>query len=248
MRVFKMRTTYHWLLILFTIYLAGCVAAVPGGDNGGNGGNGGNGPGNPPGPTVVVREFPITHGEDHGWAEVRIPSGEVKMAISPAATWFGGSRNDYDSDAFFRWRNVDIPRGATILEAKMIVWHRPGEGVNVAPIQVDIRGFAANNMSRLQDIPDLTTAARTEAKVLWSINEAWSATETTPHETPDLREVIQEIVDRPGWQAGNALGIAFDSKAYRNADRYHRELCVLNSGWQNCLGSSSPVLYVRFTQ
>src|SRR5690625_564810 len=122
MRVVLKRKMWQLLLIVFVAYIAGCVATVP---NGGHGGNGGNGGPSAPGPAVVVREFPISHSEDHGWAEVRLDSGEVKLSLTGGSIWFGGSRNDYDSDAFFRWRNVDIPRGTTILEAKMVVWHRP---------------------------------------------------------------------------------------------------------------------------
>ncbi len=228
------------LVIMFIALLAGCLATLPDAGDGGDGGSGA---------TVVVREYPITHGEDHGWVEVRVDSGEVRVASSPAAIWFGGSRYDYDADAIFRWRNVDIPRGATILEAKVVMWHRPvpaGQGINQKPVKVDIHGFAYGNLPRFSQVPDPTQLERTEASVLWVIEQPWSTKESQMQETPDLREIIQEIVNRPDWKAGNALGIAFDTGAHRNAERYHREICVLDSLLEDCQGTNAPLLYVRF--
>lgn len=256
MRTALKRQLWLPLLLMFIALLAGCLTTLPDagtGGPGGNGGNPGNGGGNSgpdvPGPTVVTREFPIAYTEDHGWVEVRVDSGEAKVSLAPGAIWFGGSRLDYDANAIFRWRDVDIPPGATILEAKVVMWHRPvppGQSVNQKPVKVDIHGFAHDNLPRFAHIPDLSAIPRTEVSVLWTIEQPWSTTEAQEHETPDLSEIIQEIVNRPGWKAGNALGIVFETGAHRNDQRYHREICVLGSLLEACRGTQSPVLYVRY--
>lgn len=46
---------------------------------------------------------------------------------------------------------------------------------------------------------------RTTASVLWTMNDAWLVTQDWRYESPDLTDVLQEIVNQSGWASGNAV-------------------------------------------
>ena len=52
--------------------------------------------------------------------------------------------------------------------------------------------------------------------------------------TPDLAAVLQEIVDHPGWAAGNALAILITGSGERVAESY------------NGLPAAAPLLHVEY--
>ncbi|GAI98761.1 unnamed protein product, partial [marine sediment metagenome] len=52
----------------------------------------------------------------------------------------------------------------------------------------------------------ISTAPRTLAVAKWSNIPAWTSGEATPESrTADISSVIQEIIDQPGWAAGNPM-------------------------------------------
>ncbi len=53
----------------------------------------------------------------------------------------------------------------------------------------------------------LTDRPQTSAQVEWTVAEDWTIWQ--PYKTSDGASVIQEIVDRPGWESGNALALIF---------------------------------------
>ena len=56
---------------------------------------------------------------------------------------------------------------------------------------------------------DLSSRGRTASTVMWA-PEAWEDGESgLDQRTPDLSDVIQAIIDEPGWDAGNALALFF---------------------------------------
>ena len=51
----------------------------------------------------------------------------------------------------------------------------------------------------------------------WKGSTPWSA--NTWYESPDIRAVIQEVIDRPGWSEDNALVIIYPASSYAGMDR-----------------------------
>ncbi len=103
-----------------------------------------------------------------------------------------------------RFQDVDIPQGATITSAKIefttaatspgttsLTFH--AEDIDNSP------GFLAssNNISSRSLTSDLK---------IWSPLPLWMVVGDV-HETPDLSDIVQEVVDRAGWCGGNALSI-----------------------------------------
>lgn len=123
----------------------------------------------------------------------------------------------------------------------MRVKHQATAGLNTLRTRVDIKGFAADNLDVFSTSVDPVTLPRTEATVLWDIQEPWSTIESSWHDTPDITDIIQEIIDRPGWKAGNALGIAFDARPDDPLHDYNRGIYARDSGQD-----VAPVLFVRY--
>lgn len=62
---------------------------------------------------------------------------------------------------------------------------------------------------------DTRWAARTTARVDWDNIEAWTAGED--YDSPEIKTVIKEIVDRGGWVSGQDIAIFWDDFDDRNA-------------------------------
>jgi len=60
---------------------------------------------------------------------------------------------------------------------------------------------------------------RTEAfePWVWGSDAPWTA--GTWYESPELAHVVQEVVDRPGWSADNAMVLIFWTTSYAGSDR-----------------------------
>jgi hypothetical protein len=104
---------------------------------------------------------------------------------------------------------VNVPAGAYI-GAAMVIFDidevRPGQSDQ--PTTVNIYGeLVANSSPPSTTAFDLSTRAATSAAVTWQ-----PETSINVHDdlfTPDLSSVVQEIVNVPGWAAGNSLTILF---------------------------------------
>lgn len=114
-----------------------------------------------------------------------------------------GSAPDNNTTAL-RFTNITIPQGATITSAKVTVWTNLNQGSN-ATAWMDIGAEQVDNAAQL------SSAANHEARkdnvgttVQWGPHSGIGSADQ-PFESPDLSEVVQEIVDRPGWSSGNAI-------------------------------------------
>jgi len=115
--------------------------------------------------------------------------------------------NGYDSTLRYhfalglRFTGVHIPRGAKINRAYLtLVASDTLTGTCIATIQ----GEASDNPSTFSTYSDYANRPRTNAYVQWSMP---NTTEGTAYNSPDISNIIQEIVNRAGWQPGNALVI-----------------------------------------
>ncbi len=143
---------------------------------------------------LTARQYQVGAGEDD-------VTGLPGYQISTGRTL---SLGQYSSA--MRFRNVEIPRDSRIIRAHLKLYLET-TGKSSGAIHAEAAGDAQDftTMSpRFYDRP------RTEASVPWN----WLGGENTRawHTSPDLSNVIQEVIDRSDWSTGNALAIIYVGK------------------------------------
>ncbi len=104
--------------------------------------------------------------------------------------------------AGLRFQNIFIPKGATIDSAFIFVHsHEAKTADDVA--RITIVAEATDNATTFTEDALITDRSATTASLLWVVDQPWGL--WTKERTPNLREIVQEVVDREGWQAGNAI-------------------------------------------
>ncbi len=126
----------------------------------------------------------------------------------------GSNSNKTDSDTLdlndedyigVRFTGITISKGASITSAKIIFRQRKGE-TDSGDFQVDIFGESVDNATHYNNTTKLKDRSKTTASVVWFTNKTWSSNAKGPDTTtPDIKTIVQEIVNRDGWAQGNAL-------------------------------------------
>ncbi len=123
------------------------------------------------------------------------------------------------NDGSFIFSSLAIPRYANIIGAYLLLTQ--ADQNNQFPHLI-IKGFAEDDApvfaSNGSNRP--STRQKTNALAEWTIGETvagvfvgihWSA--NSVYESPDLREIVQEIVDREGWTTSSKLGLVLESQS-----------------------------------
>ncbi len=129
-----------------------------------------------------------------------------------------GSQLDMPSRMIgLRFRDIDIPQGATILEADLTMTARGSDSGSASAV---IHGEATDDANQFvttsHNISDrsLTTASTTWTHSNWTVG--------TSYTSPDLSSIIQEIVNRSSWISSNSLVLILDpSGSQRRAYSYN---------------------------
>jgi len=153
--------------------------------------------------------------------QVELSDDDAEETISSGSVSIGGSSFDMRSSQVngLRFQNIPIAPGTQILEAHL-TFNARSTSTGAATIRFyaqdadDAPGFSSS-------VSDISTRAKTTATATW--NPADWDTVDEQHVSSDLTALIQEIVDRPGWTAGNSLTIiqSHDSGAERHAQTYN---------------------------
>jgi len=99
---------------------------------------------------------------------------------------------------------VNIPQGATITSAYI---QFQVDETSSGSVSVTIKGQDADNASTFSSTDyDITNRTTTSASVTWSIPD-WNTVgeEGTNQKSPELKTILQEIVNRSGWSSGNSM-------------------------------------------
>lgn len=182
-------------------------------------------PETPPGD--VVLDIRVAAGADD--AEERA-NGSVSRASSDLELVFEPSGNQVVG---LRFVGVAVPQGAEI--AKASIQFKTDEKTSGATF-LTFRGEASD------DAPPFTSASfgissrpLTTSFVTWE-PPPWNITGAAgPGQlTPDLAAVIQEVVDRPGWQLGNSLALVIAGTGERVAESFNGD------------PSGAPLLHIEY--
>jgi len=157
----------------------------------------------------------------------------------------------YGYGAGLRFQNVLIPQGATIARAYLKLVS--SEDKNPAAIVKSvIIGEAADNATAFSTLEDYQARRGTVVGgpnddhitsnyTLWDYLEGWYA--GYQYESLDISAVIQEIVDRPGWESGNSLVLFWDDHANRSTSYTNNYRRAYGYGGSP---ANAPVLHVEY--
>jgi len=143
-----------------------------------------------------------------------------------------------------RFLNLTIPQGTTI-DGAYLTLRCPASGATntvnsrISAEDVDDAPTFADNKAAF----DSRWAARTAARVAWDGIGAWTANNN--YNSPEIKTVIQEIVDRGGWASGQDMVIFwddFDDRSTHATGAYRIALSYDGSA------ANAPKLVVTYTE
>lgn len=137
-----------------------------------------------------------------------------------ASTFNIGRYYGYNCFLFLRFTNIIIPRGNIINSAKLQVKSNSTLSTDCSNI-IRIRTENVDNATSPTSMPIINTP--TIASVNWN-PESWSG--ASWYDSPDIKTIIQEVINRSGWVSGNSIRIDIDNynspdiQAYRAIANY----------------------------
>src|SRR3990172_3081133 len=142
-------------------------------------------------PTWLAESFTYGHGGQIG----------VFDEWQSGSEWYGGVRN-----LSLLFKSITIPQGATITSAK-ITFTDNSSPFNPTTIHYRLIGVDEDNTGDFVASPLSTCRTRTQTTAVVDWDATFTPSSGTTRDTPDLKDIIQEIVNRGGWSSGNTIGI-----------------------------------------
>lgn len=134
---------------------------------------------------------------------VTASADDAEQNLSTGTMDLSSSDLDFASTGLCAMRfSLDIPKGATITSARLLLVSKDNtSGANT----LLIKGHVANNSSPFSNSSrNISSRNTTGASVSW---EPGPWTDGQTYTSPGLETIVQEVVGRRRWSAGNYLGI-----------------------------------------
>jgi len=160
-------------------------------------------------PPSTTTTYSIANGGDDGYAISNSTSSsnvQFNGTLSKnGSIAFAGAQDD-EGDiqyfvSFFRFTNVAIDQGATVQSAILKPIKKSSSGSASKDFEIAARDV--DNAGEPTSASQLGT--RTTARVTLPKSTVFDTTNDNRFDTPDIKTVIQEIVDRAGWSSGNSI-------------------------------------------
>jgi chitodextrinase len=164
---------------------------------------------------AVTVSVQVASGDDD--AEENVGSGSVSLTSSDLELVVAGSTVQAVG---VRFAGLAIPQGADIVSASV---QFTVDEVTGGAVALTIRGEAADSAAPFTTATgDVSGRPTTSAALAWSPPDWTSVGAAGPEQrTPDLTPLVQEIVDRPGWNPGNALVLVVTGTGRRTAESFN---------------------------
>lgn len=155
-----------------------------------------------------------------------VDDGHCNNATAPvfsnSANWvtMGRASTNYYS-GFFRFDELPIPRDAIITSAKATFQSVSNQSVTSA--NFNIYFCAEDDADPPSDVSTFNGKPLTSA-VAWNNVGGWAT--GSNYDTPELKDILQEVVNRDGWSSGQAVCLMVNNNnstngAYRQAKAYN---------------------------
>ncbi len=142
-----------------------------------------------------------------------------------------------------RFSDLSIPKGATITSA-YVQFSVDEPAKSSDNFDVNIYADASSNSAPFENAPyTVSSRYKTATAVNWSGIPLWTVEhEAGPlQQTPDLAELMQEIIDMDGWSAGNAISFIMTGEGRRSAESFegagnHKDQVATLHCWYTVFG------------
>ncbi|PHR49934.1 MAG: hypothetical protein COA32_02030 [Fluviicola sp.] len=143
-------------------------------------------------------------------------AGEMYLTSSDLEIGNDGGTEQYTGVRFI---DVDVPQGATISNAKL-VFRADETDFASSQLNIYIQAEDADNSAPYQTTNfDLSSRNFSATLYTWAEGSipGWNA--GTVYETPDISALVQEVVNRGGWNSGNAMSFVLYSDMGQSSER-----------------------------
>lgn len=158
-------------------------------------------------------------------------NGNMYLTSSDLELVYDSYQSAGNQQVGIRFTNLGIPQGATITNAYI---EFTTDESTTGGCNVSIYGHDVNNAGQFTSTNgNISGRTKTSASVSWSPS-GWSSV-GSKHQTPDIKAVVQEIVNRSGWNSGNSMAFIITGSGKRTAESY------------NGSSSNAPLLHVEYS-
>jgi hypothetical protein len=189
---------------------------------------------------VYVLELSANDGAVTSTARITITAGDASGATRVTSSVIAGSDDAEESSSGtvaytsadlelvrdstnqvvgVRFRTVDVPPGATIVNA--YVQFQADTATSEATTLVLQGELTPSALTFTSGSRNLSSRVRTTASVSWSPPPWTTAGQAgVAQQTPNLAPVVQELVNQPGWTRGNPLVVLISGTGRRTAESF----------------------------
>ncbi len=161
------------------------------------------------------------HTSGSGIRTVETYDGEAANAPTLRVSYSSGGAPAVDSQVIgLHFEGVEVPQGAVIESASI---QFSAAAASSAITDLVVTGESSDNPSIFSGGSlDISSRTYTVGIVPWTNVPAFTA-ENETHVTPDLKTLVQEIVDRPGFCGGNAMNFKLEGSGFRLAKSFEAD-------------------------
>lgn len=145
---------------------------------------------------VQTTFYPLTIGDDGDGQTGPATWSNTRFSFIPNNTGY----------AFLRLPSVTIPQGSTITNAYLKLYCENNR--TPSSLQAVITGEDVDNATQVISYADFSARNNTTEDYTWVLT-GQSFVAGTQYDSPNISNVIQEVINRPGWTSGNALQLLF---------------------------------------
>lgn len=167
--------------------------------------------------------------EDKADGDMDITSSDLEISVEDNI-WPISDENQWVG---MRFRNLNIPVGAIIDTA--YIQFTVDEAESASAISI-VYGEKNHDGTPFYDLPyNISARTKTTSQVTWNIT-AWNnvGDDGVNQRTPDLKQIVQEIIDNTNWSTNNAMVFLIEGSGTRAAEAYDGE------------ANKAPVLHISY--
>ncbi len=174
--------------------------------------------------------------------EESVADGSLDIASSDLELAEEGVTSDQSKQQLIgiRFTDIQIPQGAYITKAYI---QFSADNSNDEPTLLTIRTEATDHAATFAQTPFSVSSRPTGYQVAEWSPAAWTGAneQGANQRTSDIRNVIQETINRAGWTAGNALAVIMTGVGEREAESFE------GANGDHATPGFAPTLHVEFT-